>query len=557
MNSTDEYCANLPQAKHLWKQLGNDPIQLITAKIQRRLSKLDASGMADGPHSDWIDAIQERIITAHDFTVAKWKSVESRTERGLIDTAIRSLQPEVNLDIKLPELDAFIVEIKARTHVNRPKYFKPSWSTPAFAGSKLPGIAAALSDSMEHKFFVLAAFEQWMNDHQHSWINSHRKDADTCGRLREIMKKYYEAAKDVYASIPTSLSVMYLTLVELWVMSDKSACHLHPELKDYTTEVLLDQFESLYLSLKTQMKRLLDVETYVLSRQDNAQKNYPSIYSQFGHSLSFAVRYFDQSPEMQALKIKIEDDARAQRKMKWEELARLKRKYQDLIRRYDHGTCAFRKVMKRSTTTGQLSETDEHQEFCPRCKLKTDAEALSIAIHEWPLSPKSEKAKATVFELNPPTAFSEWRDSSVYLITDILRSSYENPQRPHHQYCLTSHTDLNDLLSKVQYNNRRIVPWSQIKGHTDTFHRKKLPITNLQDESVCPENARVYRYYDSDPTQRYWCTKWKPNEALSRDLFHALPKRASVLNRFMHRPPSASEGLPSNESIVSLPRHSA
>lgn len=149
----------------------------------------------------------------------------------------------------------------------------------------------------------------------------------------------------MYAGIPVSTSIMYLTIVEIWVMCDKSACHLFPDLRDYGPEVDIDQFQGLSLPLKAHMKRLFDVEDYVQTRQANAQENYPSIFRNFGATLSFTVRYFDVCKEMQERKKRIEKDPSAKRQEKFQELVDLKEQRQGLINDYNKGTCETQTVV--------------------------------------------------------------------------------------------------------------------------------------------------------------------------------------------------------------------
>jgi hypothetical protein len=64
--------------------------------------------------------------------------------------------------------------------------------------------------------------------------------------------------------------------------------------------------------------------------------------SDFGHVSSFAVNFFDVSPDLQELKSGIESDASEKREEKLQELATLKLEYQGLMVRYDKGTCDTR-----------------------------------------------------------------------------------------------------------------------------------------------------------------------------------------------------------------------
>jgi hypothetical protein len=77
-----------------------------------------------------------------------------------------------------------------------------------------------------------------------------------CGDLRTSIRTYQSIANTVYAGVPASLSITYLTILELWVACDKSACHIYPLLQKYSPEVQLSELQCLVLPLRCQLKRL-------------------------------------------------------------------------------------------------------------------------------------------------------------------------------------------------------------------------------------------------------------------------------------------------------------
>ena len=198
----------------------------------------------------------------------------------------------------MPNLDAFINSIGSRQKSRSAADPKLSCSAVTFPAKELPNLSVALARSDEHQFFVLVAFEQWIQNHQHSSIIMHKHDTRTCGKIQHLMSKYHSAAREIYAGVPASMSIMYLTLIDLWVMSDRSPCHILPLLKEYDTEISIHQFQCLSLPLRVHMKRLLYVERYVQARQDGAQEDRSPLYRDFGHGMSFAVHYFDQCTDI-------------------------------------------------------------------------------------------------------------------------------------------------------------------------------------------------------------------------------------------------------------------
>lgn len=87
-----------------------------------------------------------------------------------------------------------------------------------------------------------------------------------------------------------------------------------------------------------------------------------------------------------------------------------------------------------------------HKPSCKRCASKARVDSSTIDIYKWPLSAKEPTAKATVFELRAPQPFGDWRDASMFLITDVLGYHQERPDKLPAQYMLDQHHDLSCLF---------------------------------------------------------------------------------------------------------------
>ncbi|KAH3956582.1 hypothetical protein HBH98_241660 [Parastagonospora nodorum] len=533
------------------KDLGNEPLHYISAKLLRRMGKFEKLKLGNCLLDGWANTLQDDAKSAHDLMTENLHLIEGHVQHNASTEFNWNLRHATDLDISCPSLDVFITGLRSRKRDDAITKFVPTWAIPHFPAKELPCDIDESAQSPEHRYSRFAAFEEWVQTNRHTWIEKQKADVDTCGKLCKLMAAYHSAAKTEYAGMPTSLSIQHLVLAELWVMCDKSACHLYPLLKEYCPEVCFDEYASLSLPLRSHMARLVEVEQYLQSRREMAVKKNPSVSRDFGHERSFAVRFFDTSLEMQAMKSKIEGNATLKRHQKYQELAKLKLQYQDLMRRYDQTECE-NVVVKTKVKVGVSLEEQEHTKHdpqCRRCKLKADADALAIEIYEWPLPPLLAMAKAVIFELNPPRAFSDWRDASLHLKIDILLFCYEKPKSPHHQYSLATHKDLSRLLSKQHYQSQRIILMSEIKAHSGTCYLHKTS-NNLQEDDVCLDNALVYKYYDR--TQEKWCTELKTNEDLPKQFLHVLPQRSKYLKTFLARPPSANDGVPSNEPIASI-----
>jgi hypothetical protein len=473
-----------------------------------------------------------------------WQGLTQSAEMNIDTTVVGNIQPDNDLDMELPALDTFLLGTRTRQHNRSSSAFRPSSVFPSFPAAKC---SENVDGPNDYKCFRLAAIENWVDQQLQTWISLNINKTATCGKLRRLIDHYFTNASSAYAQIPISMSIMYLTIAELWIACDRSACFQYPLLCEYDHELHITEFQCLVLPLKHDMERLHKVEHYLQSRREAAATHLPSIYRSFGHHASFAVRFFEESRELQATLAAIERDAQRNRAQKCQELKQLKTKFDNLMNQYNIKGCDTETYVydHRYGYT-----TPRHPKWCFRCSLKKQADTLSIDIYEWPVSSNSCVAKATVFELKVPQAFSDWRDTSTYMTSEVLCHRYRDAEKPSCSYTLELHQDLSQMLSSW-YRQRRVVPSSSVKPYTVTHRKNKKAIPHLTEEDVCLENALQYAYFDTSLglfiTDTPMCT-----EDVPRLCMYHVPRRSKALDCFMYHPPSAPDGTSANEVIVSL-----
>ena len=118
---------------------------------------------------------------------------------------------------------------------------------------------------------------------------------------------------------------MLITLFELWVALDKVVVKQIPLQAKYSSEIPLILFESLLVRKLSVLVRVKKLYTYIKARHSSGTS---SAFSS-ADDKSFAVRYFDQSPNLRSLKSVIEADAETERKKK-EVLKTLNENYESL-----------------------------------------------------------------------------------------------------------------------------------------------------------------------------------------------------------------------------------
>jgi hypothetical protein len=531
----------LGSARSHWSSFGNDHLHVLNAKILRRIRKLETLSKFACLKASWISDVRSVLVDTFKFMEKKWSNLIEDTSANSDIAAVKCLRPEASLDMHLPKLDLFLVGVQFRQPTQDRIGFNPAHLYPTFASDHLPTYLSACG---EYRYFQLAALESWVEYHLQPWIENHRDDKNTCAQLLVLIQAYHNDANDAYSDLPASLSVMYLTILELWTACDRAACSQIPLLLAYNPEIELAEFQCLVLSLRTQMKRLDTVEKYVRSRKETST-NTVSVYREFGNAQSFAVKYFDQTSDLQDLRAKIEEAADTKRKQKCAELVQLKAQYRSLMDRYNASQCEYVVV----TTNHYHGYTKTvHKSNCARCSLKNTAESLNIDIHEWPLSSQDSTAKATVFELAIPGAFSAWRDASVYVVHDTLGYKAKTAQKPQNSYRLDNHRDLSHMVNH-NCRSQRIVPLSSLKPHSGTHRKNKTAVSTLKDDDICLPNALRYQYYDN--RQGIWTSPNIPSGQIHKKCMYSMPDRSKTLGRFLSKPTSSPDGIAPNEVVAS------
>ncbi|KAF2664444.1 hypothetical protein BT63DRAFT_89804 [Microthyrium microscopicum] len=521
-----------------------DVIYSMNAKISRRLTKL---GIVN--EDPWLQKVQATMLLAHHTIETQWQStaVQSSTAPDL--AALTSIRPEQDSVHHLTNFNNFLNTLGQVSTNRNTATFSTDEKFPRFSPDGLPTFPLDIG-SLDASF-GLAAIEAWVEQHLETWIEEHKSGNDTCNYIKFLLHQYYKFACPHYAGNPMASSVMILTALELWVACDKSACCTYPLVPEYDPEITSNLFSSLLLPLRSQMKRLSKVESYLKDREAGSRKGLPSIFRDFGHRSSFAVRYFDQSPRHKKLYDKIEKKAIDDRKAKCQELSQCNKVYHDYMNSYQAFTCEYDRVC--IDEVAQLYESP-HSTNCKRCAFYTSANAVAkigIRVHEWPLSANRDEAKATVFELSVPASFGAWRDSTHFLLTMVLGNGYTTKHGS-----ATSYTPSNDPGLKMFFISMtyRVGLSSQTKPHLAT-HRAKVVIP-ATESAVCLANGLQYRYYDIQ--NHLLILPFATTDKVHRLCSFQLPTRSKQLQKFIERPPAEPNGLPPNEVLANqfdCPRH--
>ena len=140
------------------------------------------------------------------------------------------------------------------------------------------------------------------------WLACVTNVDEACAQLEILMDN---CVTDVYGTSPEWTSIRLLTMIELYVALDKLVVKEIPMLADYSPEIPIACLETLLLRKKTSLHRLSCAYQYLSARQSRSRPGWSVLSNEFTED-SFPVRYFDQSPHLQQLKARIEQDAMEQ-----------------------------------------------------------------------------------------------------------------------------------------------------------------------------------------------------------------------------------------------------
>ena len=461
--------------ERLCADLSNDLLQFIATKISRRLKKLGSFV------PDWLSTIAVETCASLRSTLEKrWMRVQASQR---LSPSWNPSKLNLGQDIQLSLLNSgdYIRGRLANHNVSATVTgFSPKHRRRGCLDDFLSSDGAFFEKACQAEPHVtLYDVERAVEEGIDGWVDEVMDNDEACVKLEILANKYSSSALQTYGKNPEFLSVMLLTLIELWIALDKIAIREIPMLGEYSPEIPTSLLEDLLLSKAANLHRVRIAHQY-LSRR-HLQSDHLSVFSSSAAANTFAVRYFQGSPCLQRLKSRIEDAAQREVREKISELNEANARHSELQREAA--------VIEHSYHTDWYG-IQRHDKHCRKCSLEKEQQRMKIDVHEWPLPAHKHWAEIVVFELDCPVSFNAWRTATLHLLVDLCSPSLE----PKHPYItLSKYRALSTYL--VPHPRSRITLASDTKPFVVSHYRtRSIPTTK---DSVCVQNGLTFYGYDS------------------------------------------------------------
>ncbi|KAG9237428.1 hypothetical protein BJ875DRAFT_370034 [Amylocarpus encephaloides] len=475
--------------------LRSETLFMMAAKISRRLLKIRL-----GDELSWIQYAHETVRLTHEELAKRWNVFERdadplRTHQSISATSVPF---PTDTHLTLQNLQPYLDKIR-----DRPALQSNSKTNSPMCATRIDPHATTLPrgdlwnlESGYGSRLALMDLELWVQESLDTWCAANLSTTTACSDLVDLTENYATSALAAYAKNPEDMSVMYLTIMGLWVALDRCATRQAPLLEKYMPGFPFLLFDPLLLPKRIQMRRLVQIEQYLQQRRNQATCSSNFIFQKTNMFDSLAVQYYEQSPLHQALRRKIEAAAQIERDAKIRELETKLQEYRRLMQESD----AIPSCKYLTWYDGEIDHFDHDSAGCRKCSLKTTAGRISITVHEWPLPAPDLDAKAAVFELDVPTAIAKWRYLTYFLLVDVFTPSSESLPSPLVYFLC----NFDGLRSYVQCKIGRLQFASPSKPFVSSHYSEKK-IGQATRENICVNNGLKCTLYDAKSSQ--WTSK--------------------------------------------------
>jgi hypothetical protein len=361
--------------------ISSDLLQSMSSKILRRLSKLGSST------PDWHSEMALKTCTClREVLDSRWQQLNARPSPFRNPS-----QDELTRDSQLSLLDSHEYIRNALANPDPQLLGTPFHPSHRRRGT-IEDFLSSNGTFFEEAYnadpdVTLYDVEQSVERGIDDWVARVTNVDEACAQLEILMDRYTLGSYRPRLLHPEDMSIKLLTGIELYVALDKLVVKEIPMLVDYSPEIPVAFLEKMLLHRTTSLHRLSCAYQYLSARHSQSRSGWSVLSNEFTED-SFPVRYYDQSPLLQQLKVRIEEDAAknisASPQLEGEGLSRT------------------------------LDEYQEDQEHLPGQELDESAEVFQSPLPALPLD-----AKVVVFELHCPASIRIWRSAAPRILCRV------------------------------------------------------------------------------------------------------------------------------------------
>ncbi|KAH8687808.1 hypothetical protein BGZ60DRAFT_363637 [Tricladium varicosporioides] len=333
------------------------------------------------------------------------------------------------------------------------------------------------------RYFMLEELEANIEKGNTCQLASNELPERQCAEVAKTIEKYMKAVSQAYDGNPEQMSMMLLTLMELWCRMDRSAIKTFPLLRQFNPGFPADIMDTLLVAQYADMCRLQSIRSYLRERHDESEGTQITIFHDPTKGC-FAERWYNEASNptiFHQLHNDIVQQASKAARDKEDDWREKCIEYEDLLRQIAESSCVFE--------TDEFLNKVHMTKQCTKCFLERKAYRFRINVHEHPLPSANVQAKVVIFELACPKVFALYRETTWKIIGSFALLAPPDRREP----CLLL-SDYSELQTFVSTRSTFTLA-STTKSFLSTHYRNpRFPVAL---DNVCLPNGLKYAYFDT------------------------------------------------------------
>ncbi|KAK3984329.1 hypothetical protein QBC44DRAFT_388524 [Cladorrhinum sp. PSN332] len=393
-----------------------DELEHFKAKLCRRLVKLDADRSklenplvrqrVDQLFDHWAPIIERIVRDTSNCVQSHWQVFKQIVAKEIHPLPATARDVDLILPLRNSGNRLRLIQAESATMLKRRQQ---RWNAP-------PDIDLSSITNKELSKFARPIFKIVKEESAFRDLSFEPSFASSIPELSLQIRRYVGKALPIYEGNPEQMSILILSAMELWVKLDERACLEFSLLREYHPVFTPDSLDPLRLASFHDMERLQAIQQYLHDRISGVGGSKASVFDD-PSSTCFATRYYDQgreAMEMQALHRSIMAVALEKKESKFQEWENKSAEFKQLTQQVEGSACIL--TADKNSPQGTPVHDDR---FCPRCRAVKRIDRMRIHIYEDPLPSDEFMIKAAVFELACPDTFSEYRDTTWMIMSQL------------------------------------------------------------------------------------------------------------------------------------------